>query len=74
VATSVALVAAAGGGVAAVLAECWRCGVVTPAVVAVRLPAHRDRPTLQREVASPSVSRSWSEGERRLLWSECPPW
>jgi hypothetical protein len=54
-----ASVDAAGGGVTIVLAERWRYGAATPAAATVRLPIHRDRPALEREVASPSVSRSW---------------
>jgi hypothetical protein len=47
------------------VAKRWRyvAGVVATAVMAtVWLPACRDRPTLQREVASPSVSCSQREG------------
>jgi hypothetical protein len=50
---------ATGGGVTAMLAEHWRCVACTPAVAAVWLPARLDHPTLEWEVASPSVSRSW---------------
>jgi hypothetical protein len=59
VATSVASVAAVGGGDAAVLDERWWRGAVAPITAVVRLPTRRDRPTLKREVASPYVSHSW---------------
>jgi hypothetical protein len=48
-----------GGGVTVVPAECCRCDEATPAAVTVWPLAHRDCPALEREVASPSVSRSW---------------
>jgi hypothetical protein len=58
-ATSVASVATAGGGVAALLAKRWCHRAAAPTASTVRLPIHRDRPALEGEVASPSVSRSW---------------
>jgi hypothetical protein len=61
-ATSMASAATAGGGVAAVLAVRWHHGAAAPTAAAVRLSAHRDLPTLEWEVASPSVSRLWCDG------------
>jgi hypothetical protein len=55
----VALAAAVGGSVTAVLAERWRYGLATPVMATVQLPACRDHPALEWEVASPLVSRSW---------------
>jgi hypothetical protein len=57
--TSVTSVAATEGGVATVLAVYWHCGVTMAAVATVRLPARRDCPTLEQEVASPSAPHSW---------------
>jgi hypothetical protein len=37
----------------------WCCGAAMLATGIVRPPARWDRPALEREVASPSVSRSW---------------
>jgi hypothetical protein len=63
--TSVALAAAAGGGGTAVVAERRHCltSEVAAAVVArVWPPTHRVHPTLDREVASPSISCSQRKG------------
>jgi hypothetical protein len=56
--TSVASAATTGGSVTTVLAESWRYGASTLVAAAVWPPARRDRPALEREVASPSVSCS----------------
>jgi hypothetical protein len=42
-----------------VLAERWRHEAAMPAATVVRLPARRDRPTPERELASLSICRSW---------------
>jgi hypothetical protein len=57
--TGVASVATTGGSVAAVLAVRWHCEAATPTAGTAWLLVCRDRPTLEREVASPSVPRSW---------------
>jgi hypothetical protein len=64
-ATSVPSAAVAGGSVTAVVAVHWCCiasVVATVVMAAVRPPLHRDRPTLEREVASTSVLCSLREG------------
>jgi hypothetical protein len=55
----VVLAVAVRGGVTAMIAERWHCEATAPVAAVVRLPARRDCPTLEREVASPVVSRSW---------------
>jgi hypothetical protein len=52
-------VAASGGGTTVVLAERWRREAAMPAAAVVQLPARRDRATLERELASLSICRSW---------------
>jgi hypothetical protein len=55
--TMVALAAAAGGSVIDALAKRWRRAA--PTVAVAWPPVRQDRLALEREEASPSVSRSW---------------
>jgi hypothetical protein len=69
----VASTVTAGGGVTAVVVIRWHdvvAEVVTTILAVVRPPTQRYLPTMEWEVASPSVSYSWREGweEAAMEW------